>query len=148
MQSSGASSTRNCVSCGRSIAWDANVCPYCGRDYRSQAAAPSAAKKESGMPVAGGVLILLGSLAYIILGGIVAAGSTIAEDLTSVETTGAMACGAVGVALGVISLLGGIFAIQKKYWALALIGGILTIPTILGLIGLILVATSRDAFES
>lgn len=26
-----------CVSCGRSIQWDANVCPYCGHDYRYQA---------------------------------------------------------------------------------------------------------------
>lgn len=36
--SSGAS--RNCVGCGRPIAWDANVCPYCGHDYRIQMAAP------------------------------------------------------------------------------------------------------------
>jgi hypothetical protein len=27
---------RNCVSCGRSISWYANVCPYCGHDYRAQ----------------------------------------------------------------------------------------------------------------
>jgi len=148
MQSSGASSTRNCVSCGRSMAWDANVCPYCGHDYRSQAMAPSAAKRDSGSPVAGGVLILLGSLVYIVLGGIVAAGSTIAEEWTSVESAWGVACGLVGLALGIISLLGGIFAIQRKYWPLALIAGILTIPTILGLIGLILVAVSRDAFES
>lgn len=26
--------TRNCVSCGRPISWDANVCPYCGHDFR------------------------------------------------------------------------------------------------------------------
>jgi predicted RNA-binding Zn-ribbon protein involved in translation (DUF1610 family) len=25
---------RQCVSCGRSIPWAANVCPYCGHDYR------------------------------------------------------------------------------------------------------------------
>jgi hypothetical protein len=130
------------------MAWDANVCPYCGRDYRPQAMAPSAAKRDSGSPVAAGVLILLGSLVYIVLGGIVAAGSTIAEEWTSGDSAWGVACGLVGLALGIISLLGGIFAIQKKYWALALIGGILTIPTILGLIGLILVAISRDAFES
>jgi len=110
--------------------------------------APSVAKRDSGSPVAAGVLILLGSLVYIVLGGIVAAGSTIAEEWTSGESAWGVACGVIGLALGVISLLGGIFAIQRKYWALALIGGILTIPTILGLIGLILVATSRDAFES
>jgi Double zinc ribbon len=28
---------RNCVSCGRSLPWEANVCPYCGMDYRYQA---------------------------------------------------------------------------------------------------------------
>ncbi len=26
--------TRSCVSCGRTIDWNANVCPYCGHDYR------------------------------------------------------------------------------------------------------------------
>jgi len=30
------SGTRNCVQCGRPIAWDANVCPYCGHDFRVQ----------------------------------------------------------------------------------------------------------------
>ena len=24
---------RNCVKCGRSIPWDANLCPYCGHNY-------------------------------------------------------------------------------------------------------------------
>jgi hypothetical protein len=33
---SGSAGTRNCVGCGRAIAWDANVCPYCGHDYRVQ----------------------------------------------------------------------------------------------------------------
>ena len=26
--------SRFCVSCGRAIVWDANFCPYCGKDYR------------------------------------------------------------------------------------------------------------------
>lgn len=30
----GTTQTRNCVSCGRAISWDANVCPYCGHDFR------------------------------------------------------------------------------------------------------------------
>ena len=25
---------RRCVACGRELAWDANVCPYCGKVYR------------------------------------------------------------------------------------------------------------------
>ncbi|HEX9909032.1 MAG TPA: hypothetical protein VGB78_11320 [Thermoplasmata archaeon] len=31
--------SRTCVSCGRALAWDANVCPYCGHDFRQAAAA-------------------------------------------------------------------------------------------------------------
>lgn len=29
-------SQRQCISCGRSIDWNANICQYCGHDYRSQ----------------------------------------------------------------------------------------------------------------
>lgn len=36
------SQQRNCVSCGRPIAFDANVCPYCGKDYRMPVVAPQA----------------------------------------------------------------------------------------------------------
>lgn len=31
----GTAAPRNCVACGRAIAWDANVCPFCGHDYRT-----------------------------------------------------------------------------------------------------------------
>jgi len=34
----GTAPTRSCVACGRAIAWDVNVCPYCGHDYRPQMA--------------------------------------------------------------------------------------------------------------
>jgi len=145
MQASGGQSTRNCVSCGRAIAFDANVCPYCGHDYRMQMMAPVPQKKDSAMPVAGGVLILLSSLGYIIGGAAMAATET---ALLGFGGGAFLACGALLLVLGVISLLGGIFAIQKKHWALALIAGIIVLPSILGLIGLILVAVSRESFES
>ena len=35
-----ASGQRYCVSCGRAIGWDVNVCPYCGWDYRFPQASP------------------------------------------------------------------------------------------------------------
>ena len=34
----GTAPTRSCVACGRAIAWDVNVCPYCGHDFRPQMA--------------------------------------------------------------------------------------------------------------
>jgi hypothetical protein len=134
---------RNCVSCGRSISWDANVCPYCGHDYRVAMAGPMQAQKEqSGMPTAAGILIILGALIYLAVGGLVVVGSSVALIGEGV------ACGAIVLVLGVVSILGGIFALERKMFALALIAGILTIPTILGLIGMILVAVSRKEFHS
>lgn len=99
-------------------------------------------KKESGMPTAAGILILLGAIIYLIIGGVITAGSGVLSVAEGV------ACGAAVLVVGVISLLGAIFALQRRYFALALIGGILAIPTILGLIGMILVAVSREEFKS
>jgi len=141
MQSSGAQSTRNCVSCGRAFSWDANVCPYCGHDYRVGMMAPQQ-KKESGMPVAGGVLVLIGGILYLGGGGIAMAGSSF------IGLAGGVLCGAVVLVLGILGILGGVFAMQRKSFAIALIAGIFTVPTILGLIGLILIAVSKDEFKS
>lgn len=146
---SGGSGSRNCVSCGRPISFDANVCPYCGHDYRVVMAGPQGAqKKESGMPVAGGVLILIASLVYIGFGALVAAGGTVASVIDLEAGAGAVACGSILILLGVIAFLGGIFAIGRKNFTIAVIGGIFVIPTLLGLIGFILVAISKEEFVS
>ena len=52
-------SRRGCVACGRTIPDVANVCPYCGHDYRSQSAMPSAA-------IGTGLRILFYVLSFII----------------------------------------------------------------------------------
>lgn len=148
MQSSGMSGgSRKCVSCGRDIAWDANVCQYCGHDYRVVMGGAAPPKKESVMPVIGGVLILLASLGYLVVGGIFAAGSTVLLDASLGTSAAGVACGIVVLLLGILCLLGGIFAIQRKHFGLALVAGILVIPSILGLIGLILVIVSKDEFH-
>lgn len=118
---------RNCVSCGRSITWDANVCPYCGHDYRQlMAGVLSKPAQASSKLVIGGVLILIGGVILLMASPF---------------------CFFIGIPLGLIAILGGIFAIQRKHFVLALIGGILTIPSILGLVGLILVIVSKDEFD-
>jgi zinc-ribbon domain len=66
----GTAPTRSCVACGRAIAWDVNVCPYCGHDYRPQMAGmqqPMYGQQQ--MPqheaVSGGMKILLYLLSLI-----------------------------------------------------------------------------------
>jgi hypothetical protein len=56
---------------------------------------------------------------------------------------------------GIIGLIAGIFSIQRKYWAMALIGSIiliiggllLVIGTVLAVLGLIFVILAKDEFE-
>ena len=119
--------TRNCVSCGRSISWDANVCQYCGHDYRMLMAGLLAApRKESSKPIIGGVLILIGALLL---------------------TVGAGICLLVLFPLAILAFIGGVFALMRKNYALAVVGGVLSIPSIVGLVGLILVILSKDEFQ-
>ena len=62
--------------------------------------------------------------------------------------------GGVFVVFGIIAILGGIFAIQRKHFAIALVGAIFgligigfVIGSVLGLIGLILIAVGRKEFD-
>jgi len=61
MEATGGQQQRNCVGCGRTIAWDANVCPYCGRDYRAQMMMPQ------GQPtLSDGVKVILYVISFLI----------------------------------------------------------------------------------
>lgn len=62
MEASGTPATRNCVSCGRSISWDANVCPYCGHDYRMAMMGPAQTQAR----ISDGMKILLYIVSFII----------------------------------------------------------------------------------
>ncbi len=74
-----------------------------------------------------------------------------AEQLQSIITT----CGIIGSVLSIITLAGGIVALSRKAWGLAVIGGILGLFTIgplllgsiLSLVGLIIVVISRNDFR-
>lgn len=147
-------SSRMCVQCGKSLAMDANVCPYCGKDYRVQPGAP--AKKKTVMPVIGGILILVGGVLALVAGiGLVASVGAL-DALTIVDVEGVdiledivTACGVIFIILGLIGVMGGIFAIMRKHFGLAILGGVFALAGwfIPALIGLILVGVSKDEFE-
>ena len=143
-----------CVQCGKSIAMDANVCPYCGKDYRVQAGPP--AKKKTVMPVIGGIMILVGGVLSLVAGiGLVASVGAF-DSLMLVDVEGVdmledlmTACGIIFIILGLIGVLGGVFAIMRKHFGLAILGGVFALAGwfIPALIGLILVGVSKDEFE-
>jgi predicted nucleic acid-binding Zn ribbon protein len=153
-------SSRICVSCGRSIAMDANVCQHCGHDFRAPV---QEEKKKTVIPVIGGVLIILAGLMGLAMGGILVAIDVDDLDTYGVDVTGVTdmvediltACGIIAIIVSLIVLLGGFFGVMRKHWGIAIVGAVLGLfvigPFFLGsvfsLIGLILVAVSRKEFE-
>jgi len=161
---SSASGTRNCVKCGRTIAWDANVCQFCGHDYRIQAA-PAAPAEKSALSLIGGILILIAGIMGLVLGGILIAAASDVDALgdwgvniggvTDVISDILTVCGIIFIVLGLIAVIGGFFGVQRKHWGLVILGGVLGLfcfgPWMLGsifaLVGLILVAVSKKDFN-
>ena len=61
---------RFCVSCGRSIDFDANVCPYCGHDFRYVPEKTTYAQISTGMRILYYVLSFFVGIAGIVIGAI------------------------------------------------------------------------------
>ncbi len=109
-------------------------------------------KPRSKAPIVGGILVLISGIVSVLDGIHIIA--THSEDPIFGDI--AMTCGTMMLIFGVIALLGGIIAIQRKNWGIALVGGVFALlslagpflmSSILGLIGLILIATSKNDFE-
>ncbi|MDH4123767.1 MAG: hypothetical protein OEV21_06775 [Thermoplasmata archaeon] len=158
---------RQCVACGRQISWDANVCPYCGHDYRQPAPGapmmPMAPMKErTSLPLAGGIMLIIDGVLGIVSAIMVMAAGSLAEAIGTgfgLEGLGSIvvAMGVIGLVFSLIVIFGGYFATQRRHFGLAIVGavfslivGIFTfyfIGAVLGLIGLILIAVAHKEFD-
>lgn len=112
-----------------------------------------APRQPSSTPLAAGILILIGGVLALIDGAYMAAIGAAASFLPGVGDI-IMMCAAIMIIFAILAIVGGICALQRKVWGLALVGAIfcmisigpMFISSILGLIGLILVAISKDDF--
>lgn len=113
------------------------------------------AAEKTAMPVAGGALVLiagilgLGQGAVLFLPGAALAGIPGGESLAAILAI----CGGIFVIFGLVAIVGGIMAVQRKMWGLALVGSILgllalgfILGSVLSLVGLILIAISKKEF--
>ncbi len=143
--------------------WD-TVCPHCHEDpsYVTPGSIPSdsdyyktdydyePSKSASGAVIGGGILA--------ILAGVLALGQGILYASVSAAVyvpTGAVClCGGIDILFGLASLAGGIMALKRTSFTLALLGAILgmlgfgfLIGALFGLIAVILIAVSRNDFD-
>ena len=155
--------TRNCIACGRALDFSANVCPYCGHDYRMPAQPFMPARPKSVKPVLGGLLILIAGLLAVSMGMIFLVldvndfqdSMNLPEGMTWQDFQGVMTvCGVVCIVAGLVAVLGGVFGLTRKHFALVILGGIFgmigigfAIGSVLAIVGLILVAVSKSEFD-
>jgi len=162
--------SRKCVSCGREIPMDANVCQYCGHDYRVQAG-PAVPKEKSALSLIGGILVLIAGIVGFITGGIfLIAADAVSEGTEELSDWGIgdiggagdwlsdilMVCGAIYIIVSLIVVLGGVFGVMRKHWGLVIAGAVLGllfmwplyfVGSVCALVGLILVAVSKQDFD-
>ena len=116
--------------------------------------------KRTGFPTAAGILTIIAGALNLIAGLIVAAiGGTIASLAGwwdwgmewGVSPAVLSAIGAPLIVIGIIAIVGGVFAIKRKIWGLALAGAIFALfppPLfVLGLLAIIFIAISRKEFD-
>ncbi len=156
--------TRSCVSCGRSIAWDVNVCPYCGHDYRMQMMPAQRMQARAGYAGWAGGLIIASGVLGLIMGILLMLVSTLSSTtlnanlpsgFTEQDLRNVLAVmGAMFTIFGIVAIIGGVFAYERKHFAVAVLGAIFGIISIgffvgavLAVIGLILEVVSRHEFD-
>ena len=102
-------------------------------------------------PMVGGILSIIAGVIQLLLGIGFAVGIGLAGSLPIPGfPTGALAAFAIPIIiLGIVALIGGIFALKRKKWGLALAGSICALfgPWILGIPAIIFVIMGKSEFE-
>lgn len=97
------------------------------------------------LSIIAGAVCLVGVLVFSIIAGI----STVVGGPFIIMPVLFFVIGLPVIALGLISIVGGIYATQRRRWGWALAGAITTlvISNVMGLIAVILVAIAREEFS-
>ena len=105
-------------------------------------------------PVAGGVCSILAGAWGVLVGGLLSLLGLGGATFLDMPRNGFLALSIVGwpaLVLGILAIVGGVFALQRRRWGLALTGGICALlippPFILGILAIVFVALSRDEFS-
>ena len=117
------SGTSFCPNCGAPTTKLTEICPKCGARVAGKVVA-----KAGGdwMPLTAGILDLVAGVPALIIGILVAAGLGALGRLSGIAGVGVIMA-AIGVPLiifAIIAIVGGVFALRKRIWGLALAGSI------------------------
>ncbi len=120
-----------CPRCGASNYYGMERCHACSKYLRGE--------KHS---TVGGILVLIIGIIEMAIGIFITA--ILGESTAS--SFGA-ACMVTFLVVGILAIAGGVAAIKKTSYAMAIIGGVCTCFSVIGILGLVLIIVSKDDFE-
>lgn len=130
--------SRNCISCGRPIGWDAFICMYCGHDYREK---PK--RGTEGHLLTGAILTLLaGIMGMALLLTIYSDAGFDAFSDNPIMVLSFSCC--------IVGVIGGFAALMRKWFPIAVLGSAAAIfsPAFFFAVpGLVLIANSATRFK-
>jgi len=142
------SGTSFCPNCGAPTTELTEICPKCGARV-----AGKVVEKAGGawMPLTAGILDLVAGVPALIIGILVAAGLGALGRLSGIAGVGVI-MGAIGVPLiifAIIAIVGGVFALRKRTWGLALAGSIFALfcAWILGIPAIVFTVMGKKHFK-
>ena len=124
-----------CVTCGAKPMSGTSFCPGCGApttpltEICTKCGARVKAAKARGawQPLTAGILELVAGIPALIIGILIAAGLGMATTAFARIPLWVSAIGAPLIICGIVAIVGGIFALQKRRWGIALAGSILAL---------------------
>ena len=141
-----------CPKCGKEIAGSPAFCPHCGTRLGPGQAAnkPKLSVIAGVLDIIGGGLGLLTGLGLLIFFAIVFNVAAVEDDiLYGFFYAVLVPCFLVIAVGGVMAIVGGIYALKRKNWPVALIGAIAAAlgMGVLGIAALVLTVLAKDEFE-
>ncbi len=110
------------------------------------APAPVSGKPRTWKPITAGILTIVAGVNHIIGGIVFTALGGMFGAMWGIPLIGAI--GIPLIIIGAISIIGGIFAIRRKLWGLALAGAIVSLSDfVLGILAIIFVSMGKNEFS-
>jgi hypothetical protein len=135
-----------CPACGAPAATQTEICANCG------AKLTGAAERRTWKPKAGGILAIVAGVLTVIVGIIlVSAGADLASEWWGFGMLlfALAGLGLLAILIGVFAVVGGICALRRRVWGLALAGSICAIPAgvVLGVLAIIFIIKGKHEFR-
>jgi len=136
------SGTSFCPGCGATTTPMTNICTNCG------AQVAGAIKERTWKPTTAGILCIVAGTIAVISGIVVAVLGGIGGAFIGMGWLSAV--GAPLIILGTVTIVGGIYALKRRIWGLALAGSICALLgpwALLGILAIIFVSLGKVEFE-